>query len=510
VHARITGIVEDLARREPGGRNTAIYTAALKVGSTLGTARSTPGAENAAAAWSDEAAENALLAAAERNGYIAGHSAAAARSAIRSGLRNGLRNPRPLPDFSSRAIPYARERGRVAERMGPGDGRPGQARPPAESKSQAASARPGPVSTAGPAETWGRDGLTGAASGMRDSVFATLVAAGFKPSSMGRGSPAGPEGFVLRWSPDGRIVIQHTAIAQPVGGVPPSDRTGQMLDRYARELRRAGYDLTRSSPGGLTVRGPSASPHARHGADPCDSEPDDRTLANRAAIAANAAYRAGNLQRARQLTDRAAALDPTGAELWQRHRTEIEAKRILHEARAARGAGDQALARELLEDAARLDPRMTSLWDQDLSGLPSRRPGPAARDQAGLDDNPGRSTVEPAGAGGCGSAAEPRWPDKPALRRRHDAHGRGRGPQAAESGDTIATPGASGLSADRRPRPDPERHLDRVQEAAVRTALPDWRDAVTERERRAWQPQVVTADPEPAAAAEPGGAEING
>ncbi len=100
VNARITGIAEDLAAIRPGGRNTAIYTAALRVGSTLGAARSLPGAEEAASAWTDEAAESALLAAAEQNGYIADHSASAARSAIRSGLRNGLRQPRPLPGLT--------------------------------------------------------------------------------------------------------------------------------------------------------------------------------------------------------------------------------------------------------------------------------------------------------------------------------------------------------------------------------------------------------------------------
>src|SRR5215469_11298519 len=77
VDARINGITEDLAACQPGGRNTAIYTAALKVGSTLGAARSTPGAEQAAAAWSDEGAEDALMAAAGQNGYIADHSAVA-------------------------------------------------------------------------------------------------------------------------------------------------------------------------------------------------------------------------------------------------------------------------------------------------------------------------------------------------------------------------------------------------------------------------------------------------
>jgi len=112
VQARIAGIAEDLAARKPGGRNTAIYTAALKVGSTLGAARSTPGAESAAAAWTDEAAEDALISAAEHNGYIADHNAAAARSAIRSGLRNGLRNPRPLPQFGDRhAAPIPAQHG---------------------------------------------------------------------------------------------------------------------------------------------------------------------------------------------------------------------------------------------------------------------------------------------------------------------------------------------------------------------------------------------------------------
>ncbi len=100
VKARISGIAEDLAAIKPGGRNTAIYTAALKVGSTLGAARSLPGAEQAT--WTDEAAETALLAAAEQNGYIADHGASAARSAIRSGLRNGLRDPRPLPGLAWR------------------------------------------------------------------------------------------------------------------------------------------------------------------------------------------------------------------------------------------------------------------------------------------------------------------------------------------------------------------------------------------------------------------------
>src|SRR6185437_671982 len=51
VKASINGIAEDLAAIKPGGRNTATYTAALKIGSTLGAARSLSGSEQAA--WTD-------------------------------------------------------------------------------------------------------------------------------------------------------------------------------------------------------------------------------------------------------------------------------------------------------------------------------------------------------------------------------------------------------------------------------------------------------------------------
>jgi len=121
VNARINGIAEDLAACKPGGRNTAIYTAALRIGSTIGAARSTPGAEQAAAGWTDESAEDALITAAGQNGYIADHSANAARSAIRSGLRNGLLNPWPLPGFRSRqsAPGPARQQQNALQKPGP-------------------------------------------------------------------------------------------------------------------------------------------------------------------------------------------------------------------------------------------------------------------------------------------------------------------------------------------------------------------------------------------------------
>ena len=64
--------------------------------------------------------------------------------------------------------------------------------------------------------------------------------------------------------------------------------------------------------------------------EPCPAEAtprqdhNARVQANRAAVAANEAYRAGNLDQARQLTDQAAALDPSRAELWQQHRQQID------------------------------------------------------------------------------------------------------------------------------------------------------------------------------------------
>lgn len=95
--------------------------------------------------------------------------------------------------------------------------------------------------------------------------------------------------------------------------------------------------------------------------------------ANRAAIAANHAYRAGDLEQARQLIDQAATLDPSRAGLWQQHREQIAARRLILDARAAHAAGDQQRADKLLGDARELDPRMPAIWDGDLhTSLPAR------------------------------------------------------------------------------------------------------------------------------------------
>ena len=108
--------------------------------------------------------------------------------------------------------------------------------------------------------------------------------------------------------------------------------------------------------------------------------------ANRAAVAANHAYRAGDLDAARQLTDQAAALDPSRADLWQQHREQIAARSLILDAQAAHVDGDHQRVQDLLGQARQLDPRMPAIWDGDLPGLPPARtaqPLPRARGRAG-------------------------------------------------------------------------------------------------------------------------------
>jgi hypothetical protein len=115
-----------------------------------------------------------------------------------------------------------------------------------------------------------------------------------------------------------------------------------------------------------------------HAASPVVGLGDSRRMdANRAAVAANQAYRAGDLDQARQLIDQAAVLDPSRVRLWQRHQDQIAARWLILDARAAHAAGDDQRADKLLGDARQLDPRMPAIWDGDLdAGLPPR---PASR-----------------------------------------------------------------------------------------------------------------------------------
>ena len=143
------------------------------------------------------------------------------------------------------------------------------------------------------------------------------------------------------------------------GGHPAAAETGTAFDRDDRRT--------------------TAQPE--HAASPAAGPGDSRRMdANRAAVAANQAYRAGDLDQARQLIDQAAALDPSRAGLWQQHREQIAARRLILDARAAHAAGDQQRADKLLGDARQLDPRMPAVWDGDLdASLPAR---PASRGTA--------------------------------------------------------------------------------------------------------------------------------
>ena len=300
VHDALTDIAAELASRPPGGRNAAAYTAGLKAGSLLGAARTTPGAEQAAAAWTDEAAEQALIDAAQRNGYVDKDGEAEARRAIRSGLRNGLRRPRALPDF-------------------------------------AAPARPRPRASA--------TGATPNAPGLRST----------------RRHPCPPRG-------------------------PAASGTG------ATSMRRgvAGADLPSAPPCHVSTR--IAGP-------PPLSTTVPRMRANRAAMAANHAYRAGDLDAARQLTDQAAALDPARADLWQQHHEQITARRLILDAQAAHADGDHQRVQELLGQARELDPRMPAIWGGDLPGLPPARTARHPREHAAEPGPDGPAGSSPAAQG---------------------------------------------------------------------------------------------------------------
>jgi hypothetical protein len=303
VHNKITGILAGL-EGEQTARNTALYTAALKIGSTLGAARATPGAEHAAAAWTGQAAEDALIQAAETNGYLAKDGPAEARSAIRSGLRNGLRNPRPLPAFtaqlttpppangSARRQQRARETPDARQAQATPPQRAGEANPPTTAArpedSQSAvsitgASRAAPAASNPPRRGPGhrarsagqkhaaaaaqeQDAGTGSSPATQpapqplngetptvDSVTAVLQAAGFVASSEALQTLHVPEGYQVQAAPGGGIMLRHVAIDEAVNGASPSARTEQMLARYAYALHVAGFHVSGPTRDSITI-----------------------------------------------------------------------------------------------------------------------------------------------------------------------------------------------------------------------------------------------------------------
>ena len=86
LHAAVRGEADKVAKTAKGGRNEAIFVAALKLGSYV-----------AGAGLDEPVVIAALEAAAETNGYTAEHGVVSTRASIRSGLRGGKKNPRAVP-----------------------------------------------------------------------------------------------------------------------------------------------------------------------------------------------------------------------------------------------------------------------------------------------------------------------------------------------------------------------------------------------------------------------------
>lgn len=228
------------------------------------------------------------------------------------------------------------------------------------------------------------------------------------------------------------------------------------------------------------------------------------------AAAANEAYRAGDFSRARQLVDQAAAHDPSQASLWQRHHSEIEAKRLLRDAQAAQAEGDQGRASQLMQEVAQLDPRMRALRTRTYR--PSRKPRavrwPAPVRAVGVSLPAQAQHAGPRDPSGGNS---PRWPAKPPVSAQAS-------PQASRSGDSRQP--SRDCASPAPPRPTmarPTQQRDAEQRSRAHPSAPaagdsgpaDWRDTAMQRDRQEWQPKVAPRHDEPTVSVEIQEAEIS-
>ena len=499
VHDAMTRITDDLASHQPGGRNAAAYAAGLKAGSLLGAARVTPGAE--AAAWTDEQAEEALMDAAERNGYTGKDGPAEARRAIRSGLRNGLRSPRALPDFTADPASGQRQPSRRAAPAAPARPRPGRA---------AAGVKAGRWQDMVPDDIRRQveDADRGASHRRRAAITAHQRA--LEQHSQATTAATAAE-------------VQRTRAAAHVAHEAYTRDGRHLTGRHDAAMLRWAADIA--------AQRDQRSQRARRPASA--AEDTARVQANRAAVAANEAYKAGNLDRAEQLTEQAAALDPSRAGLWQQHRNDIAARRLILSARAAHADGDHERAKHLLQDARQLDPRLRTLWD---GSLPTQR---AARPAW---PTPGHNTITPeagdadsirrqaATAQSGGRAPQLAWPSAPvrpgspgpspvAAQRAGAQRAAERSTEAARPRESRAAAPPSTEEPDtdtgddvaRWPSPNPRSHAQPATGRADRETGPDlqasaesgskpnppapadgpsadWRDQVISQARQPWQP----------------------
>ena len=403
VHEAMTRIAGDLASHQPGGRNAAAYAAGLKAGSLLGAARSTPGAEPAA--WTDEQAEEALMDAAERNGYTGKDGPAEARRAIRSGLRNGLRSPRALPDFTTGPAPGQRQPSRRAA----------PARP-----------RPGRAADGRKAGRW-QDMLP-------DDIRRQVEDADRAASDRRRAAITAHQ----------RALEQHSQAATAATAA-EVQRTRAAAHAAHEAYTRDGRHVTGRHDAAMLrwAAGIAAQRDQRsqHAGQPAPAAEDTaRVQANRAAVAANEAYKAGDLDRAEELTEQAAALDPSRAGLWQQHRNDIAARRLITSARAAHADGDHERAGKLLQDARQLDPRLRTLWDGGLPAQPATQPSRP-------DPGPGSTAPETHGTGGI----DARRPPRSQARGHRSGHGRPRRPSSPDRAVPAAPRPAGTQPAAQRP-----------------------------------------------------------
>ena len=178
---------------------------------------------------------------------------------------------------------------------------------------------------------------------------------------------------------------------------------------------------------------------SQHAGRPAPAAEDTaRVQANRADVAASEAYKAGDLDRAEELTEQAAALDPSRAGLWQQHRNDIAARRLITAARAAHADADHERAGKLLQDARKLDPRLRTLWDGGLPAQPATQPGRPAPDLAA----PPRKRTAPA-------VSDARRPPRSQARGHRSRHGRPRRPGATQTVPPPRRGGPPGRSQQR-------------------------------------------------------------
>jgi hypothetical protein len=521
VHDAMTRITEDLASREPGGRNAAAYAAGLKAGSLLGAARTTPGAEHAA--WTDEQAEQALLEAAQRNGYASKDGDAEALRAIRSGLRNGQRRPRTLPDFSISRPPAAPQS--VRQRM-----------PQRSSQAQEGAA----AAKARRASRW-QDAVP-------DDIRSEIEAADKAAGARRRAAIIAHQ----------QALEEHDRAATP-GTAAAVERTRAAADAAHKQYTHDGRHITgRHDAAMLRWAASIAAQRERAAAETAGTAEqlasDTRAQADAAAAAANKAYRAGDLEQARQLTDQAAAADPSRTALWQQYRDQITARKAVLASRQSYhdGHGDWQRADQLLAETRQFDPRTRgrAIWDADLPAPAPPNPAPctqlqpdsgkAATAEPPRSANSHRDGITPPAAGRRDPSsavgertAAPGWPSRPARRATQRAPRTMREPDqvpqpaerpgappepqtgedpAADHPDRPTRPPSADPSSWPAPSPrarpeavlpgaEPGHHdvtepgIPAEEESAdlpASTPGQDWSDAFINAERESWQPQPIT------------------